>query len=79
MARSSEVEITYTPRLGISAEDEISALASVYSFVLRAHQQRNQGKEGGPPTAPNEGERSLDEFASTKNLTKRAGRAWPSA
>ena len=54
MARSSEVEITYTPRLGISDEDEIRVLASVYSFVLRAGQQRNRGKEGGPPTAPDD-------------------------
>ena len=54
MARSSEVEITYTPRPGVGAGDEISALVSVYSFVLRAHEQRNQGQEGGPTTAPDD-------------------------
>jgi hypothetical protein len=34
MDLSSELNITYTPRPGTSAEDEISALSTVYRFLL---------------------------------------------
>jgi hypothetical protein len=34
MARASEPTITYTPRPGMSAEDETSVLSAVYRFIL---------------------------------------------
>jgi hypothetical protein len=71
----AKTDITYIVGCDASPEGELSALVSVYCFVLDCHSQ----KKGGPTTAPDEGERSLDEFASTQNLTRQAGRAWPGA
>jgi hypothetical protein len=66
MARTSEAQITYTPRPDTTAEAEVDALAAVYCFILDCKAK----KEGGPDTAPDEGERSSDEFASTKKHTR---------
>ena len=42
--------IIYTPRPDVTPEAEISALATVYRFILDCHAR----KEGGPATAPDD-------------------------
>jgi hypothetical protein len=32
--------VTYTPRPGTTPENELAALAAVYAFVIRAHEQK---------------------------------------
>jgi hypothetical protein len=47
MPRTSEAHIVYSPRPDATAEGELTALAAVYSFVIKR-------KEGGPYTAPDD-------------------------
>lgn len=49
MLRTSEVQISYTPRPDATQEDELNMLAAVYHFVLYKSRASN---EGGPGTAP---------------------------
>ena len=40
--------VGYTPRLGSTREGEIQALAAVYAFVIRCHEQKKAAEaEGG--------------------------------
>jgi len=48
MLRTSEVQISYTPRREATQEDELNTLAAVFRFVLY---KSRASKEGGPGTA----------------------------
>jgi hypothetical protein len=45
--------VIYRPLAAISPEDELTALASVYSFVLRCAEEREKG--GSITNRPNDG------------------------
>ena len=45
---SNAPRIVYTPRLGVTPEDELAALASVYAFVLQKYQKRQQATKHTP-------------------------------
>jgi hypothetical protein len=41
--------ITYTPRPGVTPDDEARVLAAVYSFVLQAYRPKKKGARPGAP------------------------------
>jgi len=49
MLRTSEVQISYTPRREATQEDELNTLAAVFRFVLY---KSRASKEGGSWAAP---------------------------
>ena len=52
---SDPSRISYVPRHGITAEDEVELLAEIYSFVLRcAEQKKAAGEVGGEEHARKE-------------------------
>jgi hypothetical protein len=54
------VRITYAPRPDTLPEAELKALLAIYARAIERH---DEGKEGGPPTAPtNAKERIKDDF-----------------
>ncbi len=45
----SEARITYKPRPDATPETELKMLASIYAFVLRTHQERQETFSPSPP------------------------------
>jgi len=44
-----EIHLRYVPREGTTPEDEVRALAQVYDFVLRKHEEKKKGAQPGTP------------------------------
>ena len=64
MLRTSEVQISYTPRPDATQEAELNALASVYKFVL----DRRAMKEAAPESRPDDPERRSDEIRAKRSI-----------
>jgi hypothetical protein len=57
--------VSYTPRLGVTPEDEARVLALVYRFVLQAHRPKEKGAR---PGAPDDVRRSQDATHTAKPI-----------
>ena len=65
---STAPRIIYSPRPDAAPENEISAIADVYSFVLRCAREK---KKGGPETAPDDAMKgSKHEVRAAKNHSR---------
>jgi len=52
MARTSEAQSIYTPRLDVTPEAELNALAAVYKFVLDSNaKKQDRPAKSGPENA----------------------------
>jgi hypothetical protein len=68
MLRTSEVQISYTPRPDATEKAQLNALASVYRFILDSRAKKN----AAGVTSTNGGdakERSKDDSSATQNYT----------
>lgn len=63
----SSPRITYTPHPDATPEDELTALANIFAFVLRCDQER---EKGGPSTAPDDGTKFKEDSANAPIIPK---------
>ena len=63
----SSLRVIFTPQRDITPEAELDALARVYAFLLRKHQER---KKAAPASRPDGAERRSDEVDTTRHHTK---------
>jgi hypothetical protein len=75
---ATRADIRLKPAPGLTSEEARDARVRAWAFIFESFHRRNV-KEAIGGDGPDEGERSLDEFASRRILPKRAGRAGPSA
>ncbi len=54
--------IYYVPRSGVTHEDEVSALAAAYRFILAAYEEK---RKGARPGAPDDAKESNHDRATT--------------
>jgi hypothetical protein len=66
---ATRADITLKPAAGLTPDQVRNARSRAWRYVFDCFNRREE-LEGGCGTAPDEGERSSDEFASTKHLTK---------
>jgi hypothetical protein len=65
----SSPHITYAPRAGTRPEEELSALAAVYRFILL---DRHAEKKAVPDRRPDDVERISDEIDATASIQRTA-------
>jgi hypothetical protein len=63
----SDPRITYAPRPDATSEAEISALVSVYDFILQQHQERQRTTR---PGGPDDAERRSDEIGARTSIQR---------
>jgi hypothetical protein len=51
MAQTSEAQITYRPSADTTPESELTALASVYAYLLKSRESRKGTRPGAPDDA----------------------------
>ena len=54
------LHITYRPRVDTTPEGELSALASVYAYVLKSHDSKRANKPAPEPVGRNDGKSKED-------------------
>jgi hypothetical protein len=69
MARTSEAQIVYTPRLDATPEAELNALSAVYALAL---QKYGNSKEATRLGGPNNAERSQSDIRAESSIPERA-------
>lgn len=61
----SDPRITYAVREGVTPEEDLQALANVYAFALRCHQEKHKNR-AARPGGPEDGTEAKEDSADAR-------------